>query len=149
MARYRPGFDIEWERWMAATRLAVREARLQAGADRPIHLVGFSNGGALAMKYALDSLEDPRLERPARIILISPMIGVTRYARFAGLAALPALLPPFERLRGSGSCPSSIHSSTTRFRQWGAAIPSADRRVARPDCARRARSAGWKACLPC
>ena len=73
---------------MAATRLAVREARLQAGADRPIHLVGFSNGGALAMKYALDSLEDPRLERPARIILISPMIGVTRYARFAGLAAL-------------------------------------------------------------
>ncbi|MCL2658322.1 MAG: alpha/beta hydrolase [Betaproteobacteria bacterium] len=89
--------NVEWESWMAATRLAVREARNQVGAGRPIHVVGFSNGGALAMKYTLDSLEDPHLDRPARVILISPMIGITRYARFVGLAALPALLPPFER----------------------------------------------------
>lgn len=97
--------NVDWESWMAATRLAVREARRQAGAGRPIHLVGFSNGGALAMKYALDSLEDPRLDRPAHIILISPMIGITRYARFAGLAALPALLPPFEKASWLGVVP--------------------------------------------
>ncbi len=97
--------NVDWERWMAATRLAVREARSQAGAGRPIHLVGFSNGGALTMKYALDSLEDPNLDRPARIILISPMIGITRYARFAGLAALPALLPPFEKASWLGIVP--------------------------------------------
>jgi alpha-beta hydrolase superfamily lysophospholipase len=29
------------------------------------------------------------------MVLFTPMIGITRFARFAGLAGLPALLPPF------------------------------------------------------
>ena len=49
---------VEWEEWLAATRLAVREARRRAGPAKPLHLVGFSNGGALALKYALDALGD-------------------------------------------------------------------------------------------
>jgi alpha-beta hydrolase superfamily lysophospholipase len=49
------------------------------------------------MKYALDAAEDPALAPPARIVLISPMIGITRFARFAGFAGLPALLPPFAK----------------------------------------------------
>ncbi|HEX7158270.1 MAG TPA: alpha/beta hydrolase, partial [Edaphobacter sp.] len=77
--------DVRWEDWMAATRLAVREARRRVPAPAPLHLVGFSNGGALAMKYALDALEDPKLARPDRILLFTPMIGITRFARFAGL----------------------------------------------------------------
>ncbi|WP_408380566.1 alpha/beta hydrolase [Paraburkholderia caledonica] len=97
--------NVDWETWMAATRLAIREAQRRAGPGRPVHLVGFSNGGALAMKYALDSVEDSSLVRPARVILVSPMIGVTRYARFAGLAALPALLPPFEKAAWLGIVP--------------------------------------------
>lgn len=84
-----------WPDWAAATRLAVREARRRVGPDRPLHLIGYSNGGALAMQYALDALEDAALPRPDRIVLLSPMIGVTRFARFAGLAGLPALLPAF------------------------------------------------------
>ena len=40
--------DVRWEDWMAATRLAVREARRRAGAV-PLEIVGFSNGGALAV----------------------------------------------------------------------------------------------------
>ena len=32
--------DVEWEQWMAATRLAVREARRLAPAPAPLHLVG-------------------------------------------------------------------------------------------------------------
>ena len=55
--------DVEWEDWLAATRLAVREARRRIGPERRLHLVGFSNGGALAMKYALDATEDPQLSR--------------------------------------------------------------------------------------
>ena len=43
---------VDWETWLAATRLAVREATRLAGADVPLHLVGYSNGGALALKYA-------------------------------------------------------------------------------------------------
>jgi alpha-beta hydrolase superfamily lysophospholipase len=86
-----------WEDWMAATRLAVREARARIGADRPLHLVGYSNGGALALKHALDAIEDPRLPRAERIVLLSPMVGVTAFARFAGIAGLPALLPRFAK----------------------------------------------------
>jgi alpha-beta hydrolase superfamily lysophospholipase len=87
--------DIRWEDWMAATRLAVREARRRVPAPAPLHLVGFSNGGALAVKYALDAIEDPKLPRADRLVLFTPMIGITRFARFAGLAGLPAMLPPF------------------------------------------------------
>jgi len=87
--------DVRWEDWMAATRLAVREARRRVPAPAPLHLVGFSNGGALAMKYALDAIEDPKLPQASRIVLFTPMIGITRFARFAGLAGLPAILPPF------------------------------------------------------
>lgn len=97
--------DIEWEDWAAATRLAVREARRRVGADRPLHIVGFSNGGALAMKYALDALEAEALPRPDRLILISPMIGITSFARFVGLAALPALLPAFAKAAWLGLLP--------------------------------------------
>jgi len=89
--------DVRWEDWSAATRLAVREARRRAPAPAPLHMVGFSNGGALAVKYALDAIEDPQLPRADRLVLLTPMIGITRFARFAGLAGLPALLPPFAR----------------------------------------------------
>lgn len=88
---------VEWEDWMAATRLAVREARQRIPAGAPLQIIGFSNGGALAMKYTLDALENPSLPVPSRLILISPMIGVSSYARYAGLAGLPSLLPAFAR----------------------------------------------------
>ncbi len=97
--------EAEWEDWMAATRLAMREARAQAGPDRPIHVVGFSNGGALALKYALDTLEDPALPRADRLVLLSPMIGVTQFARFAGLAGIPAILPTFAKAAWLGIVP--------------------------------------------
>ncbi len=87
--------EATWEEWMAATRLAVRAAVARAGADVPLHVVGYSNGGALAVKYALDALADPALHRPDQLVLLSPMIGVTRFARFAGLAGWPAIFPPF------------------------------------------------------
>ncbi len=86
-----------WEDWNAATRLAVREARRRVGPGRPFHLVGYSNGGALALKHALDALEDARLAQADRLVLVSPMVGVTAFARFAGIAGLPALLPRFAK----------------------------------------------------
>jgi len=97
--------DVEWEDWDAATRLAVREAVRRAGPSKPLHIVGFSNGGALAMKYALDALDNKQLARPDRLILISPMIGITSFARFVGIAALPALLPAFAKAAWLGILP--------------------------------------------
>ena len=37
--------QVDWEDWSEATRLAVREARRRVGPSRPLHLIGFSNGG--------------------------------------------------------------------------------------------------------
>ncbi len=82
--------------WRAATRMALREARARLPDGSPIHLVGYSNGGALALQAALDALEDPRLPRAQRIVLLSPMVGVTAFARFAGIAGIPAILPAFD-----------------------------------------------------
>lgn len=96
---------VNWEEWMATTRLAVREAVRLAGPDIPLHMVGYSNGGALAMKYALESLNNSSLRQPQQIVLLSPMIGVTSFARFAGLAGLPAVFPPFAKAAWFGVSP--------------------------------------------
>jgi alpha-beta hydrolase superfamily lysophospholipase len=88
---------VEREAWTEATRLAVREARRRAPAGAPLHVVGYSNGGALALQYALDALADPALARPDRLVLISPMVGVTEMARFAGVLGWPAVFPAFEK----------------------------------------------------
>jgi alpha-beta hydrolase superfamily lysophospholipase len=97
--------DVVWEDWQAATRLAVREARRRVPANAPLHLVGFSNGGALAMKYALEALTNEKLVQADRIVLISPMIGITRFAKFAGLAGLPAVFPAFAKSAWLGVLP--------------------------------------------
>ncbi len=73
-----------WEDWRAAARLGARHVRGRVPAPLPFHVVGYSNGGALAVQYALDTLGDPALPKPDRVVVMSPMIGVTR---FAGLAA--------------------------------------------------------------
>ncbi len=96
---------VEWEDWSAATRLAVREARRRIGPSLPLHMIGFSNGGALAMKFALDGLGDKTLSRPDRIVLISPMIGITSLARFAGVFGWPAVFPAFAKAAWLGIVP--------------------------------------------
>ena len=98
-------YAVEWEQWTAATRLAVREARRLAGPQVPLHVIGFSNGGALAMKYSLDALEDKTLARPDRIVLVSPMIGITSMASFAGVMGWPAVLPRFAKAAWLGIVP--------------------------------------------
>jgi alpha-beta hydrolase superfamily lysophospholipase len=62
-----------------------------------LHLARFSNGGALALMYALEALDNTELTQPDRMVLISPMVGITSFARFAGLAGLPAIFPAFAK----------------------------------------------------
>lgn len=88
---------VNYEDWQAATRMAAREAVRLAGTGVPLHMVGYSNGGALAVKYTLDALNDASLRRPQQVVLLSPMIGVTSFARFAGLAGLPSVFPAFAK----------------------------------------------------
>ena len=91
--------DVKWEDWLAAVRLGVRHVRATIGPDKPIVLVGYSNGGALVTKYALDVLEgsgDPQVER---IVLMSPMIGVTPFAWMARVISMLGPIPAFEKAR--------------------------------------------------
>jgi alpha-beta hydrolase superfamily lysophospholipase len=97
--------SADWRDWLAATHLAMHEARRRAGAGAPLHLVGYSNGGAMALLHALAALDDAALPAPDRLVLISPMVGVTEFARFAGIAAWPALLPRFAKAAWLGIVP--------------------------------------------
>src|SRR6185295_2225500 len=66
---------------------------------KPLLLVGYSNGGALVLKDALDGLERGDPSPPARLVLISPMIGVAPFAWMARVISLLGPIPYFERAR--------------------------------------------------
>jgi alpha-beta hydrolase superfamily lysophospholipase len=139
--------DASWEDWSEATRLAVREARRRIGASKPLHIIGFSNGGALAMKYSLDAIEDPLLSRPDRVVLISPMIGITAFARFAGIFGWPAIFPRWAKASWLGIVPEFNPFKYNSFPVNGARQSSQLTRVLQQQISREAR-AGRLSALP-
>lgn len=74
--------DAQWEDMAAAVKLAIRHVHDKVE-GRPLYIVGYSNGGALAVHYALSSLEDASLPSLVGLALISPEIGVTKLAVLA------------------------------------------------------------------
>ena len=74
--------EIAWQDMAAAVRLAVRHLEEMSG-GMPIYVVGYSNGGALAMEYVLATLDDPSLPNLSGVILLSPEIGVSPAAALA------------------------------------------------------------------
>ena len=86
-----------WQDWMAAIRMGVRHVRGKIPRDAPLILVGYSNGGALVLKYTLEALESESDPRPAKLILLSPMVGVTPAARLAWWISRLGILPYFEK----------------------------------------------------
>lgn len=74
--------ELRWQDMAAAVRLAVKHLKEQVG-DLPLYLVGYSNGAALAVHYALSTLQRPELPKSDGLVLISPAIGVTPAAAFA------------------------------------------------------------------
>jgi alpha-beta hydrolase superfamily lysophospholipase len=61
--------------------------------------VGYSNGGALALKYTLDAAEGSGDPPAARLVLLSPMIGVAPFAWLTRVISLLGPLPAFEKAR--------------------------------------------------
>ena len=88
---------VHWRDWQAAVRMGVRHVRERIGPGKPLVLVGYSNGGALAVQYTLDALDDGSLPRPDRLVLLSPMIGVTPFARLSRLISRLSAVPYFNR----------------------------------------------------
>jgi alpha-beta hydrolase superfamily lysophospholipase len=85
------------EDMQAAVRVAMRDLRRQVGPDRPIYMVGYSNGAALAVDYALSALAGADLPRPAGLVLLSPAIGISRLAVVARMRTGISSLPGFGR----------------------------------------------------
>ncbi len=72
-----------WGDWLAAVRMGVRHVRGRIPPGAPLVLVGYSNGGALVLKYTLETMEGGSGPLPSTLVLLSPMIGVTPAARLA------------------------------------------------------------------
>ena len=79
--------------WKAAMRLAVRAVAARAPANGPFYIGGYSTGATLALIHALDSLSDPTLRRPDRVLLISPAIEITRVASLASIIDIASVVP--------------------------------------------------------
>ena len=78
----------------AAVRVAMKHLNEKVN-GKPVHIVGYSNGAALAVEFALDALEGKTQPLPASLTLISPAVGVHPAGAFAGaknaLSNLPGL----------------------------------------------------------
>ena len=97
----------EVEDWRAAVRIACEHLQKAIGPSGKLVLVGYSNGAALAIDYALDSLSDEALRTPDRVILYSPAIGITRVAALARAHRIVSFMPWFNKLGWSGIEPES------------------------------------------
>ncbi|MCP4693482.1 MAG: alpha/beta hydrolase [Desulfobacterales bacterium] len=123
--------NARWEDMAAAVRLAVRHLRDKTS-DRPLYIVGYSNGGALAVHHALLTLEDDALPKVNGLVLISPSIGVSPLAalavwqaRLGGLLGLDKLVwnsiqpeyDPFKYQSFAVNAGDQVHRLTTTIRR--------------------------------
>jgi alpha-beta hydrolase superfamily lysophospholipase len=85
---------IRWEDLAAAVRIGMAHLAARVG-DRPLHIFGYSAGATLALDFTLEALDGRAGPVPASLVLISPAIGISRAAAFAGwkkrLSALPGM----------------------------------------------------------
>lgn len=93
--------DMRLADWQAAVRIAARDVAGRAGPLQPFYIGGFSTGGALALLYSLETLKDPALRRPSRVLLAAPAISLPPVAELAEvvdvLSGLP--MPALQKVR--------------------------------------------------
>lgn len=80
--------DAAWQDMAAAVEMAVADLDRRFPA-KPLYLVGYSNGAALALHHTLVAIEAADRRMPDRLVLISPEIAVSSAA---GLAVWQARL---------------------------------------------------------
>ena len=127
-----------------------RHVRQRIGPGKPLVLVGYSNGGALVLNMRARSARARRSCQRPRLVLISPMIGVARFARLARVISPLGPIPylregPLARRHARSTTPSS----TTRFPRTPA---QSDLPRRRPTCSRNPARQGQrrlKACRRC
>ncbi len=96
---------ITYSDWKAVVKSAIDKARQITGSGKPVYLVGYSMGGALAMSHALDTLENAELEPIAGLVLVSPAIAITRLAAFANVDLMISRIPGFNKFAWNSISP--------------------------------------------
>jgi alpha-beta hydrolase superfamily lysophospholipase len=96
--------EITWQDMAAVVRIAMRHLA-QHNEGVPIYVIGYSTGAALAVNYTLASLIDESLPPIARIVVLSPAIGVTRVATLAVWQARLGHLLGLEKLAWNAILP--------------------------------------------
>jgi alpha-beta hydrolase superfamily lysophospholipase len=101
--------DLKWQDMAAVVRLGMRHLE-QRAPGRPLYIIGYSTGAALALDYALDAAQgdtpspnekskaQTRLPLVTKLVLISPAIGVSPAAMLAKWSSRAAQLPGLDRL---------------------------------------------------
>ena len=74
--------EVTWQDMEAAVKIAVSHLAVEAK-GQPLHIVGYSNGGALAVNYALAAANESSLPQVSSLALLSPEIGLTKVAALA------------------------------------------------------------------
>ena len=122
--------DAGWDDWAAVTRIAIRRAEELRQADQPLLLVGYSNGGLLALEYAMLCNDDEALPCPDNIVLLSPALAVSPVAIVANLHSAVSWLPYFEKFRWLSVLPEIDPFKYTSFPKRAAwEIRKASKRV--------------------
>ena len=88
-----------WQDWAAAVRIAIRRAVQLPGADESLLLVGYSNGGLLAVDYALQCTSNDELPCPDGLVMMSPGIAITSAAAVMNWHAALSWVPYFEQFK--------------------------------------------------
>lgn len=107
--------DFDWRDFAAAARIATRHVRAKIGPDRPLYLVGYSTGAALAVEYELARLQGEDVPKTAGLVLISPAIGISPAAALAVWQGRLATIPGLENAAWTAIVPEYDPYKYTSF----------------------------------
>jgi alpha-beta hydrolase superfamily lysophospholipase len=85
--------EMSYRDWHAAMRIAAADVAKRAPLGGPFYVGGYSTGATLTLLYALESLREPSLRRPDRVLLISPAIELARVAALANIIDVASVVP--------------------------------------------------------
>ena len=107
--------QARWEDWTAVVRIAAARAKQLDGSDSSLVIVGYSNGGLLAIDYALRCEDYDYLPCPDRLVLMSPAIAVPKAAVVTNLHSLVSWTSYFEKFQWMSVMPEVDPFKFTSF----------------------------------
>ncbi|MCA9426381.1 MAG: alpha/beta fold hydrolase [Candidatus Omnitrophica bacterium] len=89
--------SVSFRDWTHVVENAVAYLTDKVGENLPFYIGGYSNGGALALNYTLNTLITGNGRTPDKIVLFSPAVAITSLARVASWHRFLSWVPYFEK----------------------------------------------------